>query len=550
MANKIKKESSRVVTEIKRIYSKEKQDTLNRFRTAQYTVSHPIKQGISISKRGLKGTKKAVANRYKKTLINTIATDIPALGKTTLTGAKHIGGIISEKVDDLKNTAKYIVDSKYRDDINSKFVERVNDKASNLYKQTVGKAADKINHVINTPKRWYNKAVDLKDNIVDAKDRVVNTAQNIKSGVGKAVDFTKDTVNKTKDTITKTKDFASKTFEQGKAAHKFIKEKGFKAAKEKAKENISKRTANFNRANIANKFNKAKNDIANSDWAVNSLASFMTNASNRADRVKNNLENKIINFINRFKGIIIFAVKTSFVFSIILVISVSAFAIYGATLSALVGQSPHYYCDVDAPGIIKKRSAYRMYCQVKGGNDGIVEAALSLIETSTEDPQVHTGGYDGTDLYLSAYEQFADMISYNEGDPKNCVTFVDVALAYAGVDEQSIPTRNAASNAEPMKADSNWEYVGEITDLTEDIEPGLVIISSDGDYGHIFIYIGQEKMQEAFPEFDSTVILAEGSWSEDPRYHYGGVGSNYISICDSGCEAFRYVGDLNPRDVN
>lgn len=533
---KKKLKGNRVFNEIKNIakeeYAKDKKRLKLTVNSAQHVVQHPVKSTKEAAKAGGKFVKKRAINAAKKTLIYDLSEDIPALGRTIAGKAAHYADKGASLGRGIKNTAKYAFNSDYRKQINDKIAENISDSVDNAWKTASAKVTDKYNKIISLPQR-------VKDNITNKIDSVKEVAGNIK------------------DTAVKVGNTAKSAYDAGKKAVKFIKQNGgVKGTLEKGKENLKKKAQNFNKdsvkESINNRLNKLKNQADKEDGnLVNRAKNFGVNVAKGLNRAGNRIEDKIINFIKNFRGTIVLVAKVSGIAVIISALVLFGFTVYGG-FTGVVGTSPHYYCDVDAPGMIKKRNSHILYCNVSGGNDSIAEAALSLIELNWEQMKITTGGnYDGTEFYQSAYNMFYPHLSVEH--LRNCVTFVDVALAYAGVDEVSIPRRNAKDNADIFASDDNWTEVTSGwttgTDIFESLEPGTVVISQYEDAGHIFIYIGAEKMQEKFPDFDSSYILAEGSWSDSALYSYGGIASSFIETCNHGCRAFVYEGELNPRDI-
>lgn len=533
---KKKLKGNRVFNEIKNIakeeYVKDKKRLKLTVNSAQHVVQHPVKSTKKAVKAGGKFAKKKAINAFKKTVIYDLSEDIPALGRTIAGKAAHYADKGASLGRGIKNTAKYAFNSDYRKQINDKIAENISDSVDNAWKTASAKVTDKYNKIVSLPQR-------VKDNITNKIDSVKEVAGNIK------------------DTAVKVGNTAKSAYDAGKKAVKFIKQNGgVKGTLEKGKENLKKKAQNFNKdsvkESINNRLNKLKNQADKEDGnLVNRAKNFGVNVAKGLGRASSRIEDKIINFIKNFRGTIVLVAKISGIAVIISALVLFGFTVYGG-LTGVVGTSPHYYCDVDAPGMIKKRNSHILYCNVSGGNDSIAEAALSLIELNWEQMKITTGGnYDGTEFYQSAYNMFYPHLSVEH--LRNCVTFVDVALAYAGVDEVSIPRRNAKDNADIFASDDNWTEVTSGwttgTDIFESLEPGTVVISQYKDAGHIFIYIGAEKMQEKFPDFDSSYILAEGSWSDSALYSYGGIASSFIETCNHGCRAFVYEGELNPRDI-
>lgn len=287
---------------------------------------------------------------------------------------------------------------------------------------------------------------------------------------------------------------------------------------QKLSDNIGK---NFDRAsnavdNINDKVYGLSDRVDNSNlpqFAKNRLNNRIRRANGRLNKLGNNIDNlkqgtktKIekLGKIAKRVGLFLskFGVPIAITLGIIFIIVPIAIAIAMQT-----GNSPHFYCDLNAPNSIKTSTVYQQYCgSGGGGNDTLVEAALSLVDPCNQTmSQAEAGSrwgdykkiYDETETYLTG------------GHYDNCSGYVACAIRWA------LTTNVQTSNPDlwlsgAFNNTSEWQEVDE-----NDLQPGDVFISERGGStgeSHTFIYVGTEAVHEKFPDAPADHDSVGAAW--------------------------------------
>lgn len=493
--------------------------------------------------------------------VNAALSTVEKLGEIGVGVGKAGVGVAKFAISD-KNTKKAMV-ANLRDNIRSSVNNSI---------EYAGKS------IADIPKRVDYAVTNMVTNYIDNSviGQTYHAVQDIKQGASHVYDKTKQTLGDIKEGIVRGKNAikgaAVGAFNAGKSAYKFIKNSGGLGG---AAKNIASKTAGNVKGRV-DKFNSALKRFrdldkkkAVKDLAVNNLEKLRENlrlaAKKRAEKAKKDFAN----FVTKYKGLIkIITVGSALA---VLFAVISGFVLFGLGISDLVfKQTPHFYCDSEkVPSVVKNSKAFKKYCKIGPSNNGIVEAALSLIDpeylVGNTQPFSSKGatsysplGYGVTDEYREVMDALQDIVQYTDGDEPmpytNCIGFASTVAAYAGVDENQIPLGNAASNVDNLRSYSEWEEIDWGGDYNN-LEPGDFLVGDDGGDGHIYVYIGTEAMLEKFPELGADYILAEAVMSHShPTNSYGGCASNrqdtWAGLYGTNIYAFRYTGELTPREVN
>lgn len=183
-------------------------------------------------------------------------------------------------------------------------------------------------------------------------------------------------------------------------------------------------------------------------------------------------------------------------------------------ISWKIGNTPHYYCDLEASPGIKSSLVYKQYCgSNSGGNESIAEAAVSLaynieninqFETTfvasmcssgvSHSSRAKTGGAAPDDIALKLFVDVHDEVLKGDGYYASCDRGVATTVRWAGADD-NYPAGPCPSQLSYLEKHSEkWEYVGE-AENEEMLQPGDIFINSH----HTGIYVGEEAMQKTYP---------------------------------------------------
>ena len=177
-----------------------------------------------------------------------------------------------------------------------------------------------------------------------------------------------------------------------------------------------------------------------------------------------------------------------------------------------IGNSPHYYCNLEAPNSVKSSAVYQQYCgSSTGGNDSIAQAAVSLayyipeinaVPTTYVAGKCQSGvthgvtGKAGTypaDIATQLYVDVHDEVISGDGYYASCDRGTCTAVRWAGADDDFPPGDCGTIISYLDNHPDKWEKVGNIRDV--ELEPGDIMINS----GHVGIYVGLEAVQEKYP---------------------------------------------------
>ena len=371
---KIKHTPHKVVKEVTKVIRESKQNEKKFFENVNKSFDNRIDKlgryieekdyrkeaNINAAKAAGRGIKKGANFLWKRSNVYSAVQDLKAAGEFVSTritqGVDVTGRTLKATGKGIKNTASYIFNKDFRDQANEHFAQRLNDfgeDAINAAKRPIVKVADTVKNIVNKPREIINKA---KNKFNRAKDTVTT-----------AVDRAKKTVNTVKSGINKGKTLAKNAVRKGKQAAAFIKnakkEGGAKNAAKKVGQNLKNRLSRF-KDNAPQKIAEAAQTEGN---VVNSVASFLENGKNRILRVNENVQDKIVNWIQKYRRAITFVIRGGSAAIITSIATVQIVGILGGVDSA-VGGTPHYYCDVNAPKLLRDRDAYKLYCANKSVN--------------------------------------------------------------------------------------------------------------------------------------------------------------------------------------
>ena len=187
-----------------------------------------------------------------------------------------------------------------------------------------------------------------------------------------------------------------------------------------------------------------------------------------------------------------------------------------------VGNSPHFYCDLEAPPSIKSTAVYKQYCggQV-GGNDSIAQAAVSLayhipdiqeVETTyvagkcssgvSHSSRDKTGGVAPNDIATQLYVDVHDEVIHGDGYYASCDRGTCTAVRWAGADDD-IPPGPCGTMMTYLENSNKWENCGTLNS-EDQLEPGDIMICSH----HVGIYVGEEAVKERYPNSNCTTYAA------------------------------------------
>jgi hypothetical protein len=272
----------------------------------------------------------------------------------------------------------------------------------------------------------------------------------------------------------------------------------------------------------------------------------------------------------------------SILIAIILLFSEVVFFFTG--ISQSFNQSPHYYCDIDAPPEVKHSALYRQYCKTYADNDSIAKAAISLstCDVSSGTPQIEytQSGYSDVIKYLGkagyTAETFVSMtpklievcnyqLSWTEHDTEkwygdyyaSCDLAVALAIWWSGSDDNFPAYLKPAGEHDLSKTNGQtgyllhdyskgkWEQVKE----GDTILPGDIALnrSDKGNIKHIYMYVAtwengewvdNSLVQEKYP--GSKANRYDGSWQDFyPRL------MNDRNPWENSEFIFRFVGEVN-----
>ena len=253
------------------------------------------------------------------------------------------------------------------------------------------------------------------------------------------------------------------------------------------------------------------------DSRIGKVKSSIKNSKDKIDKIKK-FAKVATAFIKQF-GI---PIAIALVIIIVIIPGIIAIAMQ-------VGNSPHYYCNLDAPPQVKASKVYQQYCGVSGGNESIAEAAVSLAYHIPDLPNTevtyvagfcsskvshslknHTNGVAPNDVATQLYVDVHDAVDidsyYASCDRGTCT-----AVRWAGADDE-FPLGPCGTIMDYLdgKGKAKWENLGKLNeDITVDeLEPGDIMVYVHGDAGHIGIYVGEEAVQAKYPGSKCTTYAA------------------------------------------
>ena len=248
-------------------------------------------------------------------------------------------------------------------------------------------------------------------------------------------------------------------------------------------------------------------------FAKNRLNTGLRNSRGRLNKLSNNIGNLKNNYTSKIEKIkkaskVAKLFLTKFGVPILFGIGIIFGLVpLGIAIVSQTGNSPHFYCDLNAPPTIKQTLAYRQYCgSGGGGNDTLVEAALSLVDPCNQSmPQDAAGDKWGD--YKKIYDETGTYLT--DGHYDNCSGYVSCAIRWAlttnvNTSDPALWLTGAFSNS------AEWQEVSE-----SDIQPGDVFISTYGGSSggsHTFIYVGTEAVHEKFPDAPADHDCVGAGW--------------------------------------
>lgn len=269
-------------------------------------------------------------------------------------------------------------------------------------------------------------------------------------------------------------------------------------------------------------------------FTKNRLHDRLKGVNGRLGGLKNNINKANKNFKTNLEKIQKTAkVVGSFIAKFWLPIAICIVLVFGIipliiAIAMQVGNSPHFYCNLDAPASIKSSTAYRQYCGgYSGGNEDIAQAAVSLAyDLSDINAQPNTyvashcasgvthavGGHAGTypdDIATQLYVDVHDAVDldnyYASCDRGTCT-----AVRWAGADDDFPAGPCPTIVAYLEKHTEKWEKIGVMgDDITKsnyesELQPGDVMICD----GHVGIYVGIDAVKERFPNSNCEAYAA------------------------------------------
>lgn len=265
-----------------------------------------------------------------------------------------------------------------------------------------------------------------------------------------------------------------------------------------------------------------------------------------------------------------------------LVFLVISSIIYIVGVFQAIGETPHYYVDIEADANIKNTDVYQQYVQkvISGGNESIAQAAISLatVDEMTGGGRINfTGGgfrdverFAGNsrytvDTFLKVMPQIKEIALNLQSSGKrngrwtweydmyaSCDLAVSSAILWSGSDDEfpmyldrelRSPTHRGISGYLVNDPNDKWEEVPK----GSDVMPGDIAINT----GHVWMYVAEwsanenrwvnnDLVQEKYP--NSKSVRYEGSF-EDYYPKLATDGSPWESGADY---IFRFKGEGNP----
>lgn len=286
-------------------------------------------------------------------------------------------------------------------------------------------------------------------------------------------------------------------------------------------------------SNLNNKgsmLNKAGSSIENALPNKLKNSKYYQKAKNRANKLKNNAEKaqKIQKTFQKIQkvaqaiGQFIARFWIPIVIAIIIIFGLIPLII---AIAMNVGNSPHFYCNLDAPPSVKASKVYQQYCGGNvGGNDSIAEAAVSLAydlsDMSGSSPHGYVaskcastvshsvtgkaGSYPAdiaSQLYIDVHDAVGIDSYYASCDRGTCT-----AVRWSGADDDFPQGPCPTIITYLDKHSEKWEKIGSLgADVSwDDLEPGDIMVCS----GHIGIFCGEEAVKEKYPNSSNTTYAA------------------------------------------
>lgn len=299
---------------------------------------------------------------------------------------------------------------------------------------------------------------------------------------------------------------------------------GFNTAKKtseavKRKFNAAKRTAtapiravNKVKSGVGkakDEFNAIKKDPGN--YLLGLAATVPGAAKKLAEKARNSkIVKKTLEIVKKVMNVISIIWKPLLIGYIIITVSLGVMS--GLSM---VHVTPHYYCDLDAPKLVKKTKEYKKYCVTKQGNDSIAEAAVSLagFDQDTTTPDNYCGGVSVTTTYRSIFNQiFSDFNTGGYTAGQSCDRSAATAVRWSGADDNFPEGPTSAQIAYMQANPDKWEYIGNINSSNymsaqSMLEPGDIMIYD----GHVAIFTGPELIQEKWPGASERYNTVQGS---------------------------------------
>lgn len=270
--------------------------------------------------------------------------------------------------------------------------------------------------------------------------------------------------------------------------------------------------------------NRLKNGANNLNMNINSRAA---DAARKAQDIKNKFQKlqkvgkAVGQFIARFWWLIL--IILAIVFGLIPLI---------IAIVMQVGNSPHFYCNLEAPPQVKASQAYIQYCGSSGGNESIAEAAVSLAYHIPDLPntevtyvggycrshvshtsRVKTNGVAPDDVATQLYVDVHDAVISGDDYYASCDRGTCTAVRWAGADD-NFPPGGCGNIMDYLDSEgkSKWDNLGKLNEdiSVDELEPGdiMVYCIRGTKYGHIGIFVGEEAVQEKYPGSKCTTYAA------------------------------------------
>lgn len=276
-----------------------------------------------------------------------------------------------------------------------------------------------------------------------------------------------------------------------------------------------------------NPFDRAKKSVANAKSRFNQMktdgvkGTLMRGAKGLGSKAKSSqFVQKIANTIKKAKKTIVNIARFVRTFWIPILIIVGLIVIsltvvpYIYAVTQTFGNSPHYYCMLDAPSSVKQTAAYQQYCGKGGGigNEDLATAAIALLE-----PTSPSNGSDIAAIHRGLWSDYMSIsdktnTQHTSGQPANCTGYTAVVIRWCVDDQWIIRNPDMYLTEDRQKLEDDWDLVwsgtrDEIAELSsqkkldEQFHPGDLFISeADGGSSHIFFYVGRELLEEHYPD--------------------------------------------------